>query len=218
MERPDDHLYCPKYEPWRADGEFQDAFKEALPRSLVDRPRMWVLWQMARHTSHLKGEMWECGVFKGGTARLIGKAVPWKAFRLFDSFQGFPELDPERDSDQIAGRFAGEDPDEVAEFVGSGRVQMHAGFIPETFKGLEDKAVAFAHIDVDLYKSVMDCCKFIWPRMLVGGVMIFDDYAFPDCRGARDAVDEFFKESLAVPLCMMTGQAMVVKSTSFRII
>jgi O-methyltransferase len=42
--------------------------------------------------------------------------------------------------------------------------------------------------------------------------MIFDDYGFPSCPGARAAVDEFFRGAAAVPLVLSTGQAVVFKS------
>jgi hypothetical protein len=88
-------------------------------------------------------------------------------------------------------------------------IRIHAGFIPATFAGLDDSRVAFAHVDVDLYGSVLDCCRFIYPRLTAGGVMIFDDYGFRSCPGARKAVDEYFADKPEVVLVLPTGQAMV---------
>jgi O-methyltransferase len=42
--------------------------------------------------------------------------------------------------------------------------------------------------------------------------MVFDDYGFPTCPGARVAVDEYFRETAAYPLVLPTGQAVVFKS------
>ncbi len=42
--------------------------------------------------------------------------------------------------------------------------------------------------------------------------MVFDDYGFPTCPGARQAVDEFFEGTKSVPLVIPTGQAIVFKS------
>jgi hypothetical protein len=44
-----------------------------------------------------------------------------------------------------------------------------------------------------------------------GGVMVFDDYGFPSCRGEKDAVDEFFCPLSEKPICLLTGQALVIK-------
>ena len=41
--------------------------------------------------------------------------------------------------------------------------------------------------------------------------MIFDDYGFPSCPGARRAVDEFFLDKHEIPLILATGQAVVFR-------
>jgi hypothetical protein len=41
--------------------------------------------------------------------------------------------------------------------------------------------------------------------------MVFDDYGFPACRGEKDAVDEFFSTRSEKPICLPTGQAIVIK-------
>ena len=44
--------------------------------------------------------------------------------------------------------------------------------------------------------------------MVTGGIMIFDDYGFPACRGGeKDAVDEFFADKEERPITLPTGQA-----------
>jgi O-methyltransferase len=64
---------------------------------------------------------------------------------------------------------------------------------------------------VDIYESVLDCLRFIWPRVSLGGFVVLDDYGFPMCRGARAAVDDYFRDQSCVPLCIPTGQALVFK-------
>ena len=41
--------------------------------------------------------------------------------------------------------------------------------------------------------------------------MIFDDYGFPSCPGARQAIDEYFMDKPEKPLILATGQAVVFK-------
>ncbi len=41
--------------------------------------------------------------------------------------------------------------------------------------------------------------------------MLFDDYSFPTCPGARKAVDEFFSDKPEVPFDLPTGQCLVVR-------
>ena len=123
-----------------------------------------------------------------------------------------PETRRDKDWHQ-KGDFADTSLAAVQSFLGHDPAcQFRPGLIPQTFVGLESHRIAFAHIDVDLYESVLESVKFIWPRLPVGGFIVFDDYGFPSCAGARAAVDEFFRAGPAVPLCLPTGQALVFKS------
>ena len=50
---------------------------------------------------------------------------------------------------------------------------------------------SFALVDCDLQDSVSYCADTLWPRMVPGAVVAFDDYASDEFRGARLAVDAF---------------------------
>jgi len=129
---------------------------------------------------------------------------------LFDTFEGMPETDPTLDFHR-RGDFEDTSLASVMGFVGDHKyISYHKGTIPETFVGLEDSMITFAHIDVDIFKSVKDCCEFIYPKMrIAGGVIVFDDYGFPSCPGALLAVDQFFVDKKHIPLVLQTGQAVV---------
>ena len=49
--------------------------------------------------------------------------------------------------------------------------------------------VAFAHIDVDWYEPVKTCLERVFPKLVVGGSIILDDYH--DWGGCRKATDEY---------------------------
>lgn len=213
----DGHLYRPLFSPWAAEqGDFARYFSIGASRTLVSADRCYVLFTLLRQTLPLAGDVWECGVYRGGTAAMIAQIMadhaPTKKLLLFDTFAGMPETDAEKDLHR-AGDFADTSADAVRNFVGHpDTCTLRPGFIPNTFAGLEDHRVTFAHIDVDIYRSILDSLDFIWPRLAVGGVIVFDDYGFPSCPGARRAVDEFFAAKDSLPLCLPTGQAIVFKS------
>lgn len=165
---------------------------------------------------HLPGDFWECGVYRGGTAALLNsmleeKNSPQKLF-LFDTFEGMPETSPIEDLHK-KGDFSDTSLQAVKEFLSpSTRCVFRPSLIPQTFAGMENHQIAFAHIDVDIYHAILDSMEFIWPRLASGGFVVFDDYGFATCPGARKAVDEFFRSRSSVPLCLPTGQALVFKS------
>ena len=208
----DSELYEPFYSPWRSPA-FVAQYKKISPYTLVSEDRCYVLASLATQALRLEGEVWECGVYKGGTAMLLAEclsAAP-RVLRLFDTFEGMPKTDSARDLHK-AGDFSDTSFEAVRSLVRGDFIHFHKGLIPATFSGLESARIAFAHVDVDIYSAVLECCDFIFPKLCVGGFMVFDDYGFPSCPGARIAVDRFFLGRTAIPLVLPTGQAVVFKS------
>jgi O-methyltransferase len=208
-------LYRPRYSPWLDPDGFGRLYEHIRPFTLVDAPRCYVLHTLARQARHVPGEYWECGVYRGGTALLLAKvaAEDQRPLRLFDTFAGMPPPDPERDW-HAEGDFSDTSVERVRQLVDYERAVLHKGTIPGSFEGLESQAIAIAHIDVDLFRAVLDCCSFIYPRLAAGGFMVFDDYGWPTCRGARLAVDDYFADKPEVPLVLTTGQAIVIRLSS----
>jgi O-methyltransferase len=217
---PDQDLYRPVFSPWLGYGAFKDIYQEVRPYTLVSADRCHVLYSLAIQAAALDGQWYECGVYHGGTAMLLARVLNERRgdrgprLHLFDTFEGMPETDPQKDRHR-GGDFADSSMARVSarlEESAPGIAVFHIGLIPETFSGLEDHRIAFAHVDVDIFRSVADCCEFIHPRLVPGGFMIFDDYGFPSCPGARKAVDDFFADKAEVPLVLPTGQAIVFRS------
>ncbi len=222
---PDANLYRPLFSPWFGGGDraFREIYEPIRPYSLVSSDRSNGLYTPARQAAAVhgaRGEWWECGVYKGGTAMLLAALIERVSagaagavndpitLRLFDTFAGMPDTDAARDVHR-RGDFADTDARAVRARVPQPFVRLHPGLIPQSFAGLEASRVALAHVDVDIYSSVTDCCRFIYPRMLGGGFMIFDDYGFDTCPGARQAVDAFFAGKPEAPFVLPTGQALV---------
>ena len=197
---PDKEFYGPLFQPWLGYRDFSRILDKVTKHSLVSSDRVWVLYSLARQAIHLEGEIWECGVYKGGTALMLAEIIsPYKdkRLRLFDTFDGMPTTDPDLDYHR-KGDFSDNSLNAVRDRIGGlGNVCFHPGLMPETFSRLEGKKIAFAHVDVDIYQSVLDCCEFIFPRLTPGGIIVFDDYGFPSCPGVRELrwIDFLIKSS-----------------------
>lgn len=197
------------YVPWSGEPDFEQYAALARPYTLVTVDRLYVLYSLVKQSLALDGSFVECGVYKGGTARLIAALISGRELHLFDTFEGMPDTDPWHDR-HAAGDFADTSVEAVMDLMPAG-VWAHKGYIPQTFPGRLPDRIAFAHIDVDIYRSVMDCCEWIYPRIERGGFMVFDDYGGFDTPGCADAVDEYFAEKPEVPLVLGTGQAVIFK-------
>ena len=216
---PDREYYTPIFSPWLGYKEFHNFYEMAKPRTLVSPASGYVLYSLSLNALRLEGEFWECGVYKGGTARMLAGIIEKnhkskKVLRLFDTFSGMPETDREKDF-HAKGDFGDCSCDDVRGLLDDKDfIFIHKGFMPSTFMGLEKSKIAFAHIDVDIYQSVFDCCQFLYPLLVPGGFVVFDDYGLPTCPGARLAVDRFFTAKPETPIILPTGQAIVIKLPS----
>lgn len=199
---------------WEADALFQDILKEIQGVTLVDAVRCYMLYQLARRAKALPGDAAEVGVYRGGTARLLGRTLAGsgKTFHLFDTFAGMPKTDAEKDFHQ-AGDFSDTSLQGVKlTLINVENLEFHAGLFPDTAAGLESKTFSFVHVDVDIHRSVLDCCRFFYPRMPPHAAIVFDDYGAPSCPGVKAAVDVFFAEAKETPIYLPTGQCVVFKS------
>lgn len=195
------------------DKRFIDIFEEIKEHTIVDKARCFMLYQYAGQAVAIAGQVAEIGVYKGGSAKLLSKIFDpaGKTVYLFDTFSGMPVSDPVKDTYK-EGDFGDTSFETVMAYLsGCKNIQIHKGLFPSQPNPVENKTFCMVHVDVDIYKSVMDCCGFFYPRMERSGIMVFDDYGFPLCPGAKAAVDEFFAGKKERPIYLSTGQCIVTK-------
>lgn len=198
---------------WDEHRQFSDLMKQVAAYTAVDKIRCFMLYQYARQAKNIPGDVAEVGVYKGGTAKLLAKAFEPtdKKIHLFDTFSGMPRTNPNKDIHK-AGDFSDTLFEDVKKYLQDCKnVSFYKGLFPDTAEPVENTAFCLVHIDVDIYKSVADCCNFFYLRVNPGGIMIFDDYGFLSCPGAKTAVDEFFSDKPEKPCYLPTGQCIVFK-------
>src|SRR4051812_5813220 len=129
----------------------------------------------------------EVGVYRGGSALPLYRVLGERTLHLFDTFTGLPVSDPAKGDSHVIGAFAaGPVVDHLREIMPL--AHLHVGSFPDTLPS-DLCNIAFAHVDVDQYQCTLDCITHLWPRMVAGGVMWFDDI---ELAGARRAVGEHF--------------------------
>lgn len=162
----------------------------------------------------IKGDIVECGIGVGETFfALSALACAENAGRDlwgFDSFEGFPEPTPEDASPRNPKKgewnnFLSEDlirqkllnSGIPAGFIGQ-HVRLVKGFFNKSLPSFTGESVALLHLDVDLYQSYKDTLEFFWPKVPLGGVVLFDEYKQPGVTdvfpGAARAIDEFLAD------------------------
>jgi O-methyltransferase len=204
----------PLYLPWLDDANLVPDMEDVELLSVNDRPRLYYLAALARQAAAGGGAMAECGVFRGGSALVIAQVISSSPRRLYliDSFAGLSTPDPRRDISYAVGQYAFRDVRSVAALMSPFDACIVQGWIPEVLAELPETDWSFVHVDVDLYEPTSGACRYFYDRLIAGGIMLFDEYGFPSCRGERRAVDEFFTSRPESPVVLPTGQAFIVKA------
>jgi hypothetical protein len=88
------------------------------------------------------------------------------------------------------------------------------GPVPETLAEIGSDRFAFAHIDMNCAPPEIAAAEFIWPRLVPGGIILLDDYAYVGYRSQKLAMDEFAASKGVEVLSLPTGQGLIVKPTT----
>ncbi|HLJ86867.1 MAG TPA: TylF/MycF/NovP-related O-methyltransferase [Candidatus Angelobacter sp.] len=210
---PDAELYSPFFSPWRST-TWEQRLRTKDSRSLVPPEAKYTLHVLAEDAiRRCEGQLAECGVYKGGTAYLLADLArsAGRRLSLFDTFSGMPETDSNKDLHR-EGDFADVTLQDVRTYLaGFDNIDFYPGFVPDTLEPVSGHKFCFVHIDLDIYAAILSATSFFYDRIPSGGVLLYDDYGYASCPGARAAVDEFFNEKPEVPMTLSTGQCVVRK-------
>lgn len=149
----------------------------------------------------------ECGVWRGGMiggiATVVNKYTLDCKYHLYDSFEGLPEANPEKDGQDIIIYQSSIDGENYYDNCKSGyyhvmsvmdlagvkqkNINIHKGWFEDTIN--PDYEIDILRLDCDLYDSAKVCMDRLYPKLRTGGLLILDDYFTWD--GFRRAVDEY---------------------------
>jgi len=160
----------------------------------------------------LGGAIAELGVYKGGSAKLMGEFKAGLPFHLFDTFEGMPSVNRVVDLHH-EGDFSDITLENVQSYLEScSQCVFHPGFFPDTTRDLsESTEFCFVHLDVDIYESTLSGLEFFYPRLKKGGVIISHDFNSISCPGVKKAFDEYFKDKNEQVIHLWDTQGMVRK-------
>jgi O-methyltransferase len=208
------------YSPWRADKEFREVFWAIAPFTMVDWYRCYELWQLVEQTASLEGSLMEIGVWRGGTGSLIAKQAERSGIDdpvyLCDTFKGVVKAS-ERDQVYKGGEHSDSSIHKVQTILARlqlKQVKILTGIFPDETGHLipANERFRFCHMDVDVYDGSKDIVDWIWDRLVIGGMMVYDDYGFMTCGGVTQFVNEQRKLSDRIVIHNLNGHAIVIKT------
>ncbi len=204
------------YAPWREDGEFVSAVSLIKPYTMVDEYRLFELWSLARQVASLPGDILEVGSWRGGSGLLIACALKASDKRvvLVDTFQGVPAASA-ADTRFRGGELGDASPEDVrglARRLDIATVEVVEGRYPRECRLPEGvSTLALVHLDVDIYTSALEVFHAVHPRLVVGGVLVFDDYGFYGCEGVTRFVNSIMDREDYRYIYNLNGHAVLVR-------
>ena len=207
------------YLPWRADSRFREIFSIVQHNTLVDEYRCYELWTLCSQIGELEpGDLLEVGVWRGGTGCLLAGrcrdlGIAGSVF-LCDTFTGVVKAGTQ-DSIYVGGEHADTSKDVViglARRLDLPNVEILQGMFPdETASSIAARRFRLCHIDVDVYELAAQTFEWVWPRLVRGGIVIFDDYGFYSCAGVTRFVDAMRGQPDRLVLYNVNGHGIVIK-------
>jgi len=170
--------------------------------------------EFIKKTENLDGDILELGIYRGGltvmTARFLQKLHSKRRIYACEGFVGLPYEDRFSIWENAKGFYADTSPDLVLKkfqkFGVSDKITLVEGLFEKTlYEKLTDKKFSLVLVDCDLYDATKFAMKFVYPRLVKGGTVVFDEYDVvdvdqPAC-GETTAVNEFCSsENLTVNL------------------
>lgn len=206
------------YAPWLSDEQFNKTYEIIENYTLVDKYRCYELWQLIQETSKLDGALIEIGVWRGGSGALIANQAKLNGIKdivyLCDTFTGVVKAG-DKDPTYKGGEHSDtskETAEEVIHKLKLDNTKILVGVFPEeTSKLVNDKVFRFCHIDVDVYQSAKDIVEWLWPKLVIGGMVIFDDYGFQGCDGITRFVNEERAKKDRLVIHNLNGHAIFIK-------
>jgi hypothetical protein len=201
-----------------------EIIERVSPYTITSCERIYALIESVRYVlqNDIKGELLECGVYKGGSMMaialtLMAEGVKDRELYLFDTFEGMPEPD-ERDIDlwgkPALEEFSKSKISDVSSTLTNAsledvklamaltgypmeRIHFVKGLVENTIPEKAPEAIALLRLDTDWYQSTIHELIHLYPRLSPKGIVIVDDYGH--FKGAREAVDEYFHKNKMVP-------------------
>jgi len=205
--------------------EFLSAYKagEALGswKGADIRWRAYICSWFSRHCMSLDGDFVECGVNKGGMALTnikysnIDKSS--KQYYLFDTYDGLHENLFTKEEKEIGvqpGRYESCFEQVLSTFKEYSNVVLVKGEVPETLSQVSIDQVAYLSIDMNCVVPEIEALQFFWDKLVLGAVVVLDDYGWPNHYLQKKAFDSF-AVSKNIRICQLpTGQGLIIKSTN----
>ena len=163
---------------------------------------------IAERIQNISGDIVECGVWKGATFSYMANVFPERTMWAYDSFEGVPS---NKDQTKYPDKYKSEwvKANEVLSVDMSffhtslekynvpnpNRIRIVKGWFKDTLPNAIQQ-IALLRVDGDLYSSTYEVLEYLYPLVVDGGFVIFDDYCIDE---SKQAVHDYFVNIKQLP-------------------
>ncbi|MEM7295657.1 MAG: TylF/MycF/NovP-related O-methyltransferase [Pseudomonadota bacterium] len=208
---------------FREDEKFMQCLQK-LVENKQERSLSWrlhtLIWA-AQTALRLDGDFVECGVHRAFCSSFICDYLDFasvdKTFYLYDTFAGIPEhLNSEKRSNDAYYRENSVDPNAIykaaiVRLIDVPNAHFVRGVIPDSFAVACPQKIAFLHVDLNAAAAEIAALEVLFDRVVLGGMIVFDDYGWSGYQAQRLAEDAFMAERGHHILELPTGQGLLIK-------
>jgi hypothetical protein len=201
--------------------EFWEIYNLCKPYTMTSVEPMYALYTSVNYIieSNIQGSIVVCGVWRGGSAMLIAKMlsnrnISDRKIYLFDTFEGMSaptehDIDfrgdhasvllKENENNKEESVWCLADLEDVQNNMRltdfpEENIMYIKGKIENTIpENMPEEDIALLHLDTDWYESTKHELQYLYPKLVINGVLLIDDYGHWE--GCRKAVDEYLKEN-----------------------
>ena len=193
--------------------------KQVEPYTMTGTSNLWAIYDSVRYlaANHIDGALVECGVWRGGSAMMMALSTMHfdqsvRSLHCYDTFVGMSEPsihDVRYDGTEASLIWEPNPSGSGSNWHAAARSEVQAnilstgfpfdllslipGPVEETLTQNSPDLISLLRLDTDWYESTRVELEILYPKLVSGGVLIIDDYAW--WRGSRQAVDEYFGQS-----------------------
>ena len=181
--------------------------------------RTYIVCWFADYVKHLEGDYVECGVNTGAYSKAAIEYINFnqlnKTFYLLDTYEGMvEELISKEELEVGIGMYFNNYKDvyaQVKDTFKNDNVVIIKGAVPDTLPECKAEKIAYLSIDMNCVAPEIAAANYFWDKIVLGGVMILDDYGFPQHINQKIVFDQFAKEKGVDILCLPTAQGIIIK-------
>ena len=211
------------------DPKFQQAYQAGIKAAGYDYHwgfRFYVGIWAARQAANLpEGDFVECGVSYGFLSKGITEYVNWnetqaqkRKFYLIDTFEGLDDtlITETEKKEGLAEHFKGKYPKDTINrvketFANVKGVEIIKGSVPGILSTVHTEKVAYLSIDMNCATPEREALEFFYPKLVPGGMVLFDDYGHRGHHLQKALADEYALKQGASILSLPTGQGLLIK-------